>query len=157
MPRTHTYSVENVWTGNRGSGTSDYRAYGREHEISGEGKSAAILCSSQPLFRGNRERYNPEELLLSALSGCHMLWYLHFCADAGIRVVSYRDSATAIMQEEADGSGRVTDVLLRPVIEIEGGDLDLALHLHDKVHEVCAVGRSVNFQVRVEPQIREIR
>ena len=97
--RTHEYHVTNRWTGNLGSGTSAYSAYGRNHELSGAEKSAPIAASSDKVFRGDRTRYNPEELLVGALSACHMLWVLHLCADAGIVITSYTDEASGDMVE----------------------------------------------------------
>ena len=152
MNKPHVYSAVTVWTGNRGTGTSNYRAYGREHEISGEGKSAPIAGSSTPAFRGDGSRYNPEELLVAALSACHMLQFLHLCSESGITVQSYRDEATGTMTVHADGSGRFTEVVLRPRVEIEqtqrAGDL---AQKHERAHELCFIASSVNFPVRCEP------
>src|SRR5687767_11345840 len=105
--REHRYAVTVEWTGNLGSGTSAYRAYARDHEIRASGKPA-IPGSSDPAFRGDPARWNPEELLVGALAACHKLWYLHLCAEAGIVVTSYVDRAEGVMVEEADGSGRFT-------------------------------------------------
>src|SRR5499426_564348 len=106
--KEHHYSVVVTWTGNQGSGTSGYRDYRRDHDISAAGKPI-IPASSDPIFRGDASRYNPEDLLVASLSGCHMLWYLHLCADAGIRVTEYRDDATGTMVETADGGGRFAE------------------------------------------------
>ena len=116
--RQHRYEVTNRWTGNLGTGTSNYRAYSRNLELSTPAKSAPIPGSSDPLFRGDRSRYNPEELLVGALSACHMLWALHYCADAGIVVIEYVDEASGEMVERPDGSGEFTRVVLRPRMTI---------------------------------------
>ena len=86
--RDHTYVVTVTWTGNRGTGTSAYRDYARAHDLSAPGKPT-IPGSSDPAFRGDRTRYNPEELLVASISSCHMLWYLHLCSAEGILVQSY--------------------------------------------------------------------
>ena len=152
--RQHRYAVKNVWTGNLGSGTSTYRAYSRNHEVSAAGKAAAIAGSSDPLFRGDPSRYNPEELLVGAVSACHMLWVLHLCADAGIVVTSYIDEAVGEMTEHADGSAEFTRVVLRPqMVLADPARADEAITLHHKAHEVCAIARSVNFPVDCEPGI----
>src|SRR5579885_2386429 len=114
MSKEHRYTISTTWTGNLGRGTADYRAYARNHEIGGSGKTAIIPCSSDAAFRGNGECYNPEELLVASLSGCHMLWFLHLCADAGIVVIEYQDAASGEMHENADASGEFTRVVLRP-------------------------------------------
>lgn len=156
--RTHHYTIRNVWTGNKGAGTSAYTAYGREHELGSEGKLIAVPCSSEPLYRGNPERYNPEELLLGAISGCHMLWFLHYCAEAGIVVTAYEDNAAASMQEDAGGAGLFIEATLHPVVTItEAALADEVQRIHERVHAVCAIARSVNFPVRVDARTEVVK
>jgi organic hydroperoxide reductase OsmC/OhrA len=153
VDKRHGYTVQVTWTGNRGQGTRGYTAYDRSHEIASPGKPA-IPGSADPAFRGDRTRYNPEDLLVASLSTCHMLWYLHLCADAGIVVTEYVDMAVGSMVETADGGGRFTEVVLRPAIAIEsGGDAETAGALHDRAHHLCFIANSVNFEVRCEPTI----
>jgi organic hydroperoxide reductase OsmC/OhrA len=152
--KEHRYSVEVKWTGNLGQGTAGYRAYSRDHEIRAAGKPA-LAGSSDPSFRGHPGRYNPEDLLVSSLSACHMLWYLHLCAQANIIVVDYLDQASGLMAETQDGGGRFKEVVLRPQVAIlAGGDPELARQLHERAHHLCFIANSVNFPVRCEPQIR---
>ena len=147
----HQYETALTWIGNAGSGTSNYRAYRRDHEIAAEGKPT-IPGSSDPHFRGDPTRWNPEELLVASLSACHQLWYLHLCASAGIIVTEYEDRADGVMCENADGSGQFTRVVLRPRVTVAAGaDVDLATSLHDRAHAMCFVASSVNFPVRHEP------
>src|ERR1700720_511073 len=153
MPREHTYSVSLVWTGNTGKGTSDYRSYARDHEINAPGKPP-IYGSADPKFRGDPARYNPEELLVSALSSCHMLWYLHLCADAGIVVVSYEDRAVGTLQESSGGDGRFVSVTLRPQVRVTGS-VEKAEALHQRAHELCYIANSVNFPVDHQPVTEE--
>jgi organic hydroperoxide reductase OsmC/OhrA len=153
MPRNHRYEIELVWTGNRGTGTSGYAAYGRDCEIRAPGKPA-ILGSSDPAFRGDAARWNPEELLVASLSSCHQLWYLHLCADAGIVVTAYEDRPLGIMVEEDGGEGQFASVVLRPRVTIgAGGDPSLAKRLHEAAHAKCFIARSVSFPVTLEPVI----
>ena len=152
--RQHLYEVTNRWTGNLGTGTSNYRAYSRNHELSTPAKSLPILGSSDPLFRGDKSRYNPEEAFVASLSACHMLWALHYCADAGIVIVDYVDEASGQMVERRDGSGEFTRVVLRPRMTIaDASRIEDAVAIHARVHEVCAIARSVNFTVDCEPAI----
>src|ERR1022692_1854010 len=118
MSKVHRYVVTNRWTGNLGSGTSAYTAYGRNHEITGVGKSGPILGSSDPVFRGEASRYNPEELLVAALSACHLLTLLHLCADEGIVMTEYSDQAEGEMAQNPDGSGQFTRAILHPRMTI---------------------------------------
>mgnify|MGYP001361163699 CR=1 FL=1 len=154
MNRIHRYTVTVTWTGDRGTGTSAYAAYGRDHTIEGERKTAPILGSSTPKYRGDVARYNPEELLVGALSTCHMLWYLHLCADRGVAVRAYRDEPEGSVRINADGSGEFVEVLLRPRVTIEQPDRAAeAIDLHSRAHEMCFIARSVNFPVRCDPSI----
>jgi organic hydroperoxide reductase OsmC/OhrA len=148
----HHFTTKLTWTGNRGTGTSTYRAYGRDHEIAADGKSIAIPASSTPVFRGDKERYNPEELLIASLSGCHMLWFLHLCAEAGVTVTAYGDDAEGTMQLNPDGSGQFIEVVLHPRVEYTETPPHQEIdELHHRAHELCFIARSVNFPVRCEP------
>lgn len=152
--RVHRYEVRTVWTGNTGQGTSDYRAYKRDHEISGPDKLNYIPGSSDPIFRGDRARYSPEELLVGALAACHMLWILHLCADRGIRVTSYSDLSSGQMAENPEGSGRFTEVTLRPLMTIDDAARIAEVEaLHAKAHELCFIANSVNFPVHCSPAV----
>ncbi|MEZ4987954.1 MAG: OsmC family protein [Saprospiraceae bacterium] len=151
--RLHHYDLTVTWTGNLGEGTSGYRAYSRDHVISAAGKPD-ITASSDPSFRGDTHRYNPEELLVAALSSCHMLWMLHLCAEEGIVVLSYQDAPSGVMQENADGSGQFREVVLRPLIQTATPiDDDHLTVLHHRAHIKCFIARSVNFLVKVVPEV----
>jgi organic hydroperoxide reductase OsmC/OhrA len=151
---THRFQIHNRWTGNLGSGTSSYTAYRRNHEISGAGKAVTIPGSSDAAFRGDSARYNPEELLVAALSACHMLAMLHLCADAGIVVTEYADDASGELRLHRDGAGEFTCATLRPRMTItDPARIPDALALHDRAHHLCFIARSVNFPVACEPQV----
>ena len=155
MARQHSYRVTLTWTGNTGSGTASYRSFERSYNLEVEGKPA-IAGSSDPAFRGDRSRWNPEELLVGSLAACHKLWYLHLCATAGIMVLAYSDQAEGAMEETPDGSGRFVSVTLHPRITIKaGGDVVKARELHEPAHQKCFIANSVNFPVICEPIIRE--
>lgn len=149
--KQHHYRVRVTWTGNFGVGTRGYREYGRDHEISAPGK-APIAGSSDPGFRGDATRWNPEELLVASISACHKLWYLHLCSAGGVVVEGYDDQAEGVMVEEPDGGGRFVAVVLKPRVTLApGGDVERAARLHHDAHEKCFVANSVNFPVTVEP------
>jgi organic hydroperoxide reductase OsmC/OhrA len=155
MTRTHRYAVSVKWTGNTGTGTSGYRNYERRHEISAATpQKPPIPGSSDPAFRGDPSRWNPEELLVASLSACHKLWYLHLCADAGVVVTDYVDHAEGVIEETADGSGRFQRVVLRPKVTVAAGsDMTKARELHHAAHANCFIAKSVNFPVEHEPEI----
>jgi len=139
----HTYNVRVDWTGNDGEGTKTYNGYRRDHTIASDGKPP-IQGSSDPAFRGDRARYNPEELLVASLSSCHMLWYLHLCSANGVTVLEYSDAASGDLQEGNDGSGEFVRVLLRPAVKLAAGDdRTKALALHSEAQSLmlyCQIG-----------------
>lgn len=153
MSHLHHYKATTTWVGNQGTGTRDYKAYDRNHDISIEGKQT-LLCSSDPSFRGDKSRHNPEELLLASLSGCHMLWYLHLCAVNGVIVTEYVDNAEGTMEENKDGSGQFSEVILSPKVTVTADDMvEKAIALHHEANAMCFIARSVKFPVRHEPVI----
>jgi len=154
MSKQHKYETTVRWVGNKGTGTSAYRAYSRDHDIRSPGKPA-IPGSSDPAFRGDAARYNPEEMLVASLSTCHMLWYLHLCAVNKVVVLGYEDRPAGIMEETEDGGGRFLEVTLRPQVTVTPqSDLETAGRLHHDAHEKCFIASSVNFPVGCEPVIR---
>jgi len=153
MARSHQYRTSLLWTGNLGQGTSDYRAYSRNHEITAEGKPT-LPGTSDPAFRGDVSRYTPEDLLVSSLSSCHMLWYLHLCAVNGVIVIDYTDQAYGEMLENPDGSGQFVQVTLHPrVVVSQSSMIRLATSLHHDANRMCFIARSVNFPVHHKPEV----
>ncbi len=151
MSGTHHYELTVTWTGNKGPGTSGYRAYDRSHTISMNGKPT-LLGSSDPAFMGDQTRYSPEDMLVASLAACHMLWYLHVCADAGIVIKTYSDQAAGVMVESKDGNGHFKEVHLYPVVTVtESAMIEKANELHDKAHAFCFIANSVNFPVHHHP------
>jgi organic hydroperoxide reductase OsmC/OhrA len=151
--KTHLYRATVAWTGAAGGPTENYDSYSRDYDIRMEGKPA-LPGSADPGFRGDPARHNPEDLLVGALSSCHMLWYLHLCSAKGVKVVAYEDAAEGAMVEEP-GNGRFTEVVLKPVVTITpDSDAERARSLHSRAHDECFIANSVNFPVRCEPDIR---
>lgn len=151
MPKQHEFVSRIEWTGNRGEGTKTYRGYDRTWDIVTPGKPVTH-CSNDPLLGGNPALPNPEDLLISSLAACHMLWYLHFASQAGIVVLSYRDSPVGIGESTPDGAGLFLRAILKPHIVVrEGADLVRAEAIHHEIKRVCFIARSVNFPVAYEP------
>ena len=154
MANQHNYKVLVTWTGNLGSGTLDYRAYSRDHVVSVDGKEE-IEGSSDPKFRGDDSRVNPEELFLASISSCHMLWYLHLASVNGITVLEYEDAATGTMEEDKDGSGRFTSVTLHPSIQIAQPEkLERAKELHTEAGKKCFIANSINVKPEYKGTIK---
>ena len=152
MNREHHYSVDVAWLGNRGSGTSGYREYGRQSVVTAAGKHE-LETSADRTFHGDADRWNPEELLLAALAECHMLSFLHVAVKHGVVVTDYTDAAQGTMEQQGDG-GRFTSVTLRPVVTVSAPlDDELFATLHHEAGEACFIANSVNFPVRHEPRV----
>jgi organic hydroperoxide reductase OsmC/OhrA len=149
----HSYDVTVTWTGNLGTGTSHYRAYTRNHTVTTLGRPD-LLGSADPTFHGDRDRWNPEQLLLAALSQCHLMSYLHVCVNDGVVVTDYVDQATGSMTTDPDGSGRFTDVLLRPRVTVAEPSMAAAAEsAHHRANRLCFIANSVSFPVRHEPTV----
>ncbi|MGA8475558.1 MAG: OsmC family protein [Candidatus Cybelea sp.] len=150
--KQHRYETSVHWSARDGPGTTNYRSYARAHTIGADGK-LPIAASADPAFRGDATRYNPEELFVASISACHMLWYLHLCSTSGIVVVDYRDEASGTLELGADGSGQFVNVTLHPAVAIRSGDVQAAIDLHERAHELCFIARSVNVPIEVKPEV----
>jgi len=154
MNRQHYYHLTVKWTGNLGTGTSNYKEFERSHSILVDNK-IEILGSSDPAFRGDKTKHNPEELLIASISSCHMLWYLHLCSEAAVIVTDYTDGATGLMIETSNGGGKFTEVTLNPIVTIT--DISMikkANELHKKANKLCFVANSMNFPVYHVPMCK---
>jgi organic hydroperoxide reductase OsmC/OhrA len=150
--KLHEYKSTLTWIGNRGTGTSEYKSYDRDHDIQIDGKEI-IHASSDPSFRGNKSRYNPEEMLVMSVSSCHMLWYLHIACVNGVVVTAYMDNAFGTMEENQDGSGQFKEITLRPrVTVLEKSMIEKANALHHEANKMCFIARSVNFPIHHLPE-----
>jgi organic hydroperoxide reductase OsmC/OhrA len=157
MSTHHGYAVRIEWTGNRGEGTATYRSYGRDHRILADGKRHVIDGSSDRSFHGDAERWNPEELVISALAQCHLLSYLHVASQEGLVVVDYTDDATGTLETQGQG-GRLVEATLRPIVTLAShhsdADADRAGALHERASELCFIANSVSFPIHHEVQVR---
>ena len=151
METQHSYNLTTKWTGDTGWGTNDYRMYERSYDILIDQKST-IQGSSDPAFRVDNTKHNPEEMFLASISSCHMLWYLHLCAEAGVVVLDYTDHATGFMQETKIGGGYFKEVILHPVVTVSDSDMILKANtLHHEAHKNCFIANSCNFPILHQP------
>jgi organic hydroperoxide reductase OsmC/OhrA len=154
VAREHSYQARVIWSGSSAGGTTSYAAYSREYRVEVPGKPP-LRGSADPLFRGDGALHNPEDLLVIALSTCHMLTYLALAARAGLVVLDYEDRASGTLTLEG-GGGRFTEVVLRPVVSLAAGsDRELARRLHERAHADCYIASSMSFPVRCEPVLHE--
>jgi organic hydroperoxide reductase OsmC/OhrA len=156
MKKEHHYQTTITWPGNIGTGTSDYRMYERSHTLSIDGKPA-ILASSDTPFRGDASKHNPEDFFLASLSSCHMLWYLHLCADAGVVVLDYSDTAKGTMVQ-TDKGGHFSEVCLYPKVTVSDESMiQKAIELHHTANEYCFIANSVNFPIHHITEINSVQ
>jgi organic hydroperoxide reductase OsmC/OhrA len=152
--KKHQYELSVEWTGNEGNGTLDYKSYNRNHSISAEGKYAEIMASADPAFLGDKTKYNPEDLFLSSIAACHMLWFLHLCSSHKIIVIAYLDNATGVMEEAPNGSGKFTKVSLYPQVKVaKESMIQKANNLHQEAGKMCFIANSCNFDIEYNPTI----
>lgn len=151
MAHEHNYKLTTEWTGNSVEGTKNVRTYDRSHTVTIQGKPDLFLTTDNPAV-GDKSKLNPEDLLVSAISSCHMLSYLYVCALEGIEITSYIDNATGIMVELASGGGSFKEVTLNPLFYVADESIvEKAIELHHKAHEICYIANSVNFDVKCNP------
>lgn len=157
MEHQHNYELTTVWTGNNGEGTKNVRTYDRSHTVSITGKPDLLLTTGNPSV-GDQSKLNPEDLLVAAISSCHMLSYLYLCSMDGIIITSYTDKATGIMIEQVRGGGSFKEVELNPEVQVADKSMvTKAIELHHKAHEICYIANSVNFEVRCAPVVIEMK
>ncbi|MFN3521562.1 MAG: OsmC family protein [Phenylobacterium sp.] len=128
--------------------------YSRGHTLSFDG-GVEVPASASPHVVGKwavEAAVDPEEMLVAALSNCHMLTFLHKARLAGFLVAAYRDEAYGVMEEIAPGRMAVTKVVLRPQVTYDGAAPDQAQRdaLHHAAHEECFIANSVKTEVSVE-------
>ena len=151
MVKEHHFNVKTTWTGNKGEGTRDYTAYSRDHIFTIDNK-ADLLASADPAFLGDGTKHNPEDLLVSSISACHMLWYLHLCASNGITIVDYKDDASGILTVTEKSGGSFTEMTLRPIVIItDQTQIERAIELHKEANKMCFIANSCNFPVHHFP------
>ena len=151
----HEYAITVTWTGNTGPGTVSSRSYSRDHEISAAGPPT-IAGSSDPAFRGDAGRWNPEQLYMASISECHMLWYLDLAARAGVVVTAYEDHPTGVMVVEPNGAGQFESVTLNPVVTISAeSDPVAAEQIHDRVGDYCFIARSIATPIHHRVTVRQ--
>jgi organic hydroperoxide reductase OsmC/OhrA len=157
MAKEHEYQANLVWTGNKGSGTMDYRSYDRDFVVTIANKEP-LAGSSDSVFLGDKTKYNPEDLLLASVSSCHMLWFLHLCSKNEIVVIEYTDNAIGKMEENVDGSGKFKEVTLYPQVLIaEQAHLTLANALHAEANKMCFIANSLNFPVKHQATAKAVK
>ncbi|HJW44520.1 MAG TPA: OsmC family protein [Geothrix sp.] len=146
----HHYPLSLAWTGNTLDGT-----YNRNATVTTAGKHP-LAVSSAPEYAGDATRWNPEDLLGSALATCHMLTFLALCAKAKVEVVGYEDHAEAVL-DTVDKVTRITRVHLRPVIRVtRGTSMAKVVELFEKAHKYCFVANSVTSEAVMEPRVVEV-
>ncbi len=154
MAHEHNYKLTAEWTGNTGEGTKNVRTYDRSHTVSIQGKPDLLLTTDNPAV-GDKTKLNPEDLLVSAISSCHMLSYLYLCSMDGIVVTAYTDHATGVMIEHASGGGNFKEVVLNPLVVVANESMvEKAIELHHKAHDICYIANSVNFEVKCNPSCK---
>jgi organic hydroperoxide reductase OsmC/OhrA len=129
--------------------------YARGHAVAFEGGPTLRGTASHHVV-GNKwaeaGAVDPEQMLVGAVVGCHMLSFLHVARLAGFEVARYRDTGEGLMEENAEGRVAITRVTLRPQIDWRGSAPNAAqlAHLHHEAHDACFIANSIKTEVVVE-------
>ncbi|TFD76972.1 OsmC family protein [Cryobacterium fucosi] len=146
---THSYASTLHWAGR----TQDYDSYSRRHDITmGETR---VVASADSAFRGDGKLPNPEQLVVAAASSCQLLSFLAVAALAGVEVLEYHDNAEGVMPDDQRPL-RLTRIVLRPRIVVQGATAERVERLLHKAHEQCYIANSLTTEVTLEPAI-EVR
>ena len=150
-PHVHRYQTRCTWSGSTGVGYEHYR---RDHELTATPAAATLALSSDPAFRGDRSRLNPEQLLVMAASSCQLLSFLAVAARARLDILAYEDNAEGIMPED-DKPVRIVTIRLRPRITLAIGPADenRVRQLVELAHRECYIANSLKTEITVEPVI----
>ncbi len=128
-------------------------SYSREHRLRFDGGVVVPGSASPSIVSApwsNAAAADPEELLVAALSACHMLWFLDLAHRSNILVKSYFDTAEGRMGRDAAGRLYVAECVLRPQVEANCATEQLD-DLHHKAHGACFIANSVLTKIRIEP------
>lgn len=148
----HVYKQTIEWTGSKGVGTQTYESYSRDFNLIAENRPV-LACSADPVFRGDSSKYNPEDFLLCSVSSCHMLWFLHLCADKGIIVLNYIDHPIGEMESIPGKGGKFIGITLNPIVVITDiNRVEEIEKIHDEASEKCFITNSLNFKVKLNSQ-----
>lgn len=151
MKNTHNYTAAIIWTGNNGEGTLSYKSYERSYTITVNNKPQ-IFGSSDVAFKGDGKKHNPEELLITSIASCHMLWYLHLCAEENIIITDYKDEVSGVLKIDSNGGGCFSKVILNPTVTVSDPSMkEKAIALHQKANAYCFIANSVNFVIEHNP------
>lgn len=137
----------------RGDGPFERGNYRREHRLRFE-RGQQLTNSAAPGYGGIGDATDPEELLLAALSSCHMLTFLALCANRGYTLDRYDDDAVATLDKNADGKFAVTLAVLNPRTQFSGDRIPDAAEistLHERAHANCFIAHSIRSEVQIRP------
>lgn len=152
----HQYTAEVIWE--RGQQAFLDNRYSRQYLMKFDGGIEVIGSSSPwvvPLPLSEPQAVDPEESFVSAISSCHMLWFLSIAAKRGFVVDSYHDQAVGVMTANAHKKYWVSDVVLQPKILFSGvklPSLEAIQQMHDEAHEECFIANSVKTQITINAQ-----
>mgnify|MGYP003670193837 CR=1 FL=1 len=148
MINQHIFKVSTNWSKKEGESTTSPRTYSRNHTIKIKGRAEVLKISAAKAFKGDDTLHNPEDLLLSAVSSCHMMSYFYVCSQNGVEVLSYTDNAQAFLEVDKNGKGQIAKVELYPEVIVSKPEMiEVAETLHQKANDLCFIANSCNFPI----------
>jgi organic hydroperoxide reductase OsmC/OhrA len=137
-------------TWDKGDAPFTYNDYPRNHALSFKHGQETMIASAAAAYKGDATKADPEDLLVAALSSCHMLSFLAIATKKKVTVTSYEDEATGFLENDK-GVLWMTHVILRPAVTCNA-DAETLAEIHHLAHEACFIANSVKTEVRVEPR-----
>lgn len=128
----------------------DYKTYSRDHTWTFE-NGQVINASAAPAFFGNHDCVDPEQALVAALSGCHMLTFLAIAAKKKLVVLEYQDKAIGFLEKNENGKLSINRAELHPrVVFLENSPtLEQIKQIHELAHQECFIAQSLRTHVEI--------
>jgi organic hydroperoxide reductase OsmC/OhrA len=150
---SHLYTAQTIWQREQQAFTD--KLYSRRHRLRFDG-GLDIAGSSSPLVvpvpMSDPQALDPEEALVSAVSSCHMLWFLSIAAKRRFIVDSYHDHAEGTMVPNERKKLWLAHIRLNPVAEFSGytrPTREELVTMHHEAHDECFIANSVRSEITV--------
>lgn len=141
--KSFTYATTVDWLG------------GKAAILAADGKEQ-FRVASPPEFRGERNVWTPEDLLVGAVETCLLMTFASIVQRQQLAVERYCSEAKGLLESGDDGYA-FTRIVVKPVITIaDDAARGPVLRAIQQAHRDCLIANSLRSTVIVEPEIRTI-
>ncbi|MDI5892805.1 OsmC family protein [Halomonas rhizosphaerae] len=129
----------------------DADTYSRNHLVTFD-SGQQVNVSASVEFKGDSSCADPEQMLVSAVSSCHMLFFLAIADFQGYRVESYDDDPVGHLESNDRKGMEITRIELSPRITFGGDkvpDQKAISRIHANAHKNCFIRNSITAEVTI--------